>query len=101
AAQAAGPDAWYARLPAGEPPEPAAGPGTTRVQLRFPSGQRVVRRFALADRVAAVFQLLKATVPGAADAVPEVLFLGARLADRVDQTIEAAGLVNASLVVDV
>ncbi|KAJ2712905.1 UBX domain protein Ubx2 [Coemansia spiralis] len=96
-----GPDAWYTQLPDSEPPEPSAGPGTTRVQLRFPSGQRVVRQFALADRVAAVFQFLKATLPGAADGVPEVLFLGTRLADRVDQTIEQAGLANASLVVDV
>ncbi|KAJ1726542.1 UBX domain protein Ubx2 [Coemansia biformis] len=101
AAEAAGPDAWYRQLPANEPPEPAAGPAATRIQLRFPHGRPVVRRFALADRVAAIFQYLKATVPGAADSVPEVLFLGRRLAERVTQTIEEAGLANASVVVDV
>ncbi|KAJ2778460.1 UBX domain protein Ubx2 [Coemansia javaensis] len=94
-------DAWYRQLPATEPPEPPAGPGATRIQLRFPDGRRVVRRFALDDRVAVVFQFLRATQPGAAASVPEVLFLGNRLADAAAQTIAAAGLANASVVVDV
>ncbi|KAJ2717345.1 UBX domain protein Ubx2 [Coemansia sp. Cherry 401B] len=96
-----GPDAWYKSMPASEPLEPAPGPAAVRVQFRFPSGKREVRRFAKTDRVAAIFQYLKATVPEAADEVPEVLFMSTRLSEIVGQTIEEAKLANASLVVDI
>ncbi|KAJ2659099.1 UBX domain protein Ubx2 [Coemansia sp. RSA 1199] len=96
-----GPGAWYRDLPGTEPLEPAAGPASTRIQFRFPNGQRVVKRFAKTDSVATIFQYLKATLPEAASEIPEVLFMSTRLSDCVDQTIEEAKLVNASIVVDI
>ncbi|KAJ2475060.1 UBX domain protein Ubx2, partial [Coemansia sp. RSA 2131] len=96
-----GPGAWYRDLPGTEPLEPAAGPASTRIQFRFPNGQRVVKRFAKTDSVATIFQYLKATLPEAAHEIPEVLFMSTRLSDCVDQTIEEAKLVNASIVVDI
>ncbi|KAJ2161775.1 hypothetical protein GGF46_001194 [Coemansia sp. RSA 552] len=92
-----GPDAWYAQLPATEPAEPEQGPATTRIQFRFPSGKRAVRRFGKGDKVEAIFQYLKATLAEAGSEVPEALFMGNRLSDRVAQTIEEAKLINASI----
>ncbi|KAJ2817988.1 UBX domain protein Ubx2, partial [Coemansia erecta] len=94
-------EAWYKELPVTEPLEPAAGPASTRIQFRFPNGQRVVKRFQKTDKVVVVFQYLKATLPEAESEVPEVLFMGTRLSDCTEQTIEEAKLVNASIVVDV
>ncbi|KAJ2445613.1 UBX domain protein Ubx2 [Coemansia sp. RSA 2440] len=96
-----GPGAWYGDLPVTEPLEPAAGPASTRIQFRFPNGQRVVKRFAKTDSVATIFQYLKATLPEAASEIPEVLFMSTRLSDCIGQTIEEAKLVNASIVVDI
>ncbi|KAI7833563.1 hypothetical protein BX661DRAFT_178625 [Kickxella alabastrina] len=96
-----GPGAWYRALPNIVPVEPDLGPSVTRIQLRFPNGQRVVRRFAKSSKVSSIFQFLKTAIPEAAAEVPEVLFMGNRLADIVEQTIEEAKLVNASIVVDV
>ncbi|KAJ1990709.1 UBX domain protein Ubx2 [Coemansia sp. RSA 1358] len=103
-AEAAGqntPDAWYKALPSSEPLEPAQGSAATRIQLRFPNGQRVVRRFSKFDAVASIFQYIKATLPEAADDVPEVMFMNKQLSESIDQTIEEAKLTNASLVVDI
>ncbi|KAJ1821451.1 UBX domain protein Ubx2 [Coemansia sp. RSA 2598] len=96
-----GPGSWYGALPSVAPDEPELGPSTTRIQLRFPNGQRVVRRFAKSDKVKTIFQYLKATLPEAASEIPEVMFMGSRLEDIFEQTIEEAKLVNASIVVDV
>ncbi|KAJ2722464.1 UBX domain protein Ubx2 [Coemansia sp. Benny D115] len=95
------PNAWYTALSSTVPAEPDLGPTVTRIQLRFPDGRRVVRRFAKSDPVKAIFQFLKATLPEAAAELPEVAFMGVRLADIADQSIEEAKLANASLVVDV
>ncbi|KAJ2863078.1 UBX domain protein Ubx2, partial [Coemansia asiatica] len=92
-----GPGSWYQALSSATPDEPDQSPSTTRIQLRFPSGQRVVRRFAKSDKVKTIFQYLKATLPEAASDIPEVMFMGNRLEDIIDQTIEEAKLVNASI----
>ncbi|KAJ2448542.1 UBX domain protein Ubx2 [Coemansia sp. RSA 2336] len=94
-------NSWYSDLPATDPLEPAAGPASTRIQFRFPNGQRAIRRFARTDSVRNIFQYLKATLPEAASEVPEVQFMSTRLADCIDQTIEEAKLTNASVVVDI
>ncbi|KAJ2862329.1 UBX domain protein Ubx2 [Coemansia aciculifera] len=96
-----GPDAWYKLLPATEPTEPALGPTVTRIQFRFPNGQRVVRRFEKSAKVVAIFQYLKATLPEAANDAPEAQFMGKRLADSVEQTIDEAKLANASITIDI
>ncbi|KAJ2821452.1 UBX domain protein Ubx2 [Coemansia sp. 'formosensis'] len=96
-----GPDAWYRQLPTTVPAEPALGPTVTRIQFRFPSGQRVVRRFEKSAKVVAIFHYLKATLPEAASDVPEALFMGARLADIIEQTIDESKLANASITIDV
>ncbi|KAJ2569240.1 UBX domain protein Ubx2 [Coemansia sp. RSA 1813] len=97
------PDAWYKELPASEPLEPAQGSTVVRIQFRFPNGQRVVRRFSKFDPVSTIFQYIKATFPGASDAldVPEIMFMNEQLSDYINQTIEEAKLANASLVVDI
>ncbi|KAJ1822741.1 UBX domain protein Ubx2 [Coemansia sp. RSA 2675] len=96
-----GPDAWYKLLPRAVLDEPALGPTVTRIQFRFPNGQPVVRRFEKSAKVAAIFQYLKATRPEAANDAPEALFMGRRLADSVEQTIDEAKLANASITVDI
>ncbi|KAJ1739138.1 UBX domain protein Ubx2 [Coemansia sp. RSA 1086] len=96
-----GEDSWYSDLPPTDPLEPAAGPASTRIQFRFPNGQRAIRRFAKTDPVRNIFQYLKATLPEAASEMPEVQFMSTRLADCIDQTIEEAKLTNASVVVDI
>ncbi|KAJ2082268.1 UBX domain protein Ubx2 [Coemansia sp. RSA 988] len=95
------PDAWYEALPRTEPAQPISGPTATQIKFRFPGGNHVVRRFAKADKVEAIFQYLKATRPEAINQVPEVQFMHKRLADCLSQTIETAKLVNASLFVEV
>ncbi|KAJ1720438.1 UBX domain protein Ubx2 [Coemansia erecta] len=95
------PKSWYSLLPNEAPAEPDLGPAVTRIQLRFPDGRRVVRRFAKSDRVSTIFQYLKATLPEAANDIPEVMFMGNRIEDSRDQTIEEAKLVNASIVIDI
>ncbi|KAJ2398312.1 UBX domain protein Ubx2, partial [Coemansia sp. RSA 2559] len=97
------PDAWYKALPSSEPLEPAQGSTVTRIQFRFPSGKRVVRRFSKFDLVSTIFQYIKSTLPEATEAqeVPEVMFMNQQLSEYVTQTIEEAKLANASLVVDI
>ncbi|KAJ2784752.1 UBX domain protein Ubx2 [Coemansia interrupta] len=95
------PKSWYSLLSNETPAEPDLGPTVTRIQLRFPDGRRVVRRFAKSDRVSTIFQYLKATLPEAANDIPEVMFMGSRIEDSHDQTIEDAKLVNASIVIDI
>lgn len=101
AEEATSADAWYWSLPTAVPAEPELGPTVTRIQLRFPNGKRVVRRFAKADTVISIFQFLKATLPEAAKDVPEAQFMNQRLSECIGQTIEEAKLVNASVAVDI
>jgi hypothetical protein len=79
--------------------EPAADPKTTtRIQFRHPGG-RVVRRFALADRVRRIYEWLKAAPPSPEQAGKtfDLMFVGKNLIESLDATIEEAGLKNASI----
>ena len=80
--------------------EPPPGPDSTRIQLRHPSG-RVVRRFGLADPVRTIYEWLKAEPLDGLDTTGETEFdlvsMGANLIDRLDETIEQAGLKNATV----
>ncbi|KAI9808255.1 MAG: hypothetical protein M1825_004712 [Sarcosagium campestre] len=82
--------------------EPAADPATTtRIQFRH-SGGRVIRRFALSDPLRRLYEWLKAEPLDnqAAGDTFELVCMGRNLLDRLDDTIEAAGLRNQTVMVE-
>ena len=91
----------FSQIPADHPHvEPAAGPGITRVQIRHPGG-RVVRRFAEGDQVQRIYEYLKAEpLEGRDGADFELVSMGKNLIDSRQETIEAAGLKNGTVMVE-
>ncbi|TKX26234.1 thioredoxin-like protein 1 [Elsinoe australis] len=80
-----------------EPTDPAS---TTRIQFRW-SGGRVVRRFALTDTVQRLYEWLKASPLEGKEGVDfELISMGKNLIESLDQTVEQAGLKNASVMVE-
>ncbi|KAL6250342.1 UBX domain protein Ubx2 [Rhinocladiella similis] len=80
--------------------EPLAGPGITRVQIRHPGG-RIVRRFAEADPVQRIYEFLKAEpLEGREGKDFELVSMGRNLIDFRQETIEAAGLKNGTVMVE-
>jgi len=81
--------------------EPAANPATvTRIQFRY-SGGRVIRRFALADPVRRIFEWLKSEpLAGFESKEFELLSSGKNLIERLDETIDEAGLKNQTVMVE-
>lgn len=97
----AAPSLW-AQIPSDKPhEEPAANAAeTTRIQIRHPEG-RIVRRFALKDKVQRIFEYLKASpIEGREGIEFDVVAMGTNLMNVRDQTIEEAGLKNASVMVE-
>ncbi|ORZ33751.1 hypothetical protein BCR44DRAFT_1514454 [Catenaria anguillulae PL171] len=86
--------------------EPALGPGITRIQIRFPDGQRLVRRFRLADKVTELYRAVKQarpdTVAGGSGPVHafELIFVRQNLDEWLDKSIEEGGLGSASVVMN-
>ena len=81
--------------------EPPNGPATTRIQFRTPDGKRQVRRFALSDPVRRIFEWLKASpVEGKEGVEFELIFMGKKLIDVLDLSIQDAGLRNGSINVE-
>ena len=82
--------------------EPAASePGTTRIQFRHPTG-RVVRRFALSDRVRRLYEWLKASpLEGQEGKDFELVFMQKNLIDSLEESIEQAGLKNGTVMVEI
>jgi hypothetical protein len=81
--------------------EPPNGPATTRIQFRTPDGKRQVRRFALSDPVRRIFEWLKASpVEGKEGVEFELIFMGKKLIDVLDLSIQDAGLRNGSVNVE-
>ncbi|KNE61008.1 hypothetical protein AMAG_18727 [Allomyces macrogynus ATCC 38327] len=78
-------------------PEPPTGAGTTRVQARLPDGQRLVRRFRLADPVSDLYRWIKAKVPEANDAPFALVYVRQDLSEVLDQSVGDAGLANAAV----
>lgn len=75
-------------------------PNTTRIQFRHPGG-RVIRRFGLDDRVRRIYEWMKAAPMEGKEGVEfELVFMGKNLMDRLDETIESAGLKNGSVMVE-
>lgn len=83
--------------------EPAQAPNVTRLQIRHPNG-RVVRRFDVNDPVRRIFEWLKAEPFEGQEGVPFDLKvappMSKDLMDCLDETIEAAGLKNSTLMVE-
>jgi len=83
--------------------EPANGPNTTRLQIKHPNG-RVVRRFDVNDPVRRIYEWLKAEPIEGKDGIPFDLKVAPPtskdLLECLDETIEAAGLKNSTLMVE-
>jgi hypothetical protein len=75
---------------------------TTRIQFRGPSGRPIIRRFNLSDPVRRVYEWIKSDAPweGKQGAEFDLAFMGKNLLERLDDTIEAAGLNGASIMVE-
>jgi hypothetical protein len=75
---------------------------TTRIQFRGPSGRPIVRRFNLSDPVRRVYEWIKSDVPweGKQGAEFDLAFMGRNLIEHLDDTVEAAGLKGASVMVE-
>lgn len=80
-------------------PEPAPGPETTRIQLRFGDGQREVRRFSISDMVKNIYAHVKFARPE----LNTSLSLSSErrdLASLLECTIEEANLKNSTVMVE-
>ncbi|KAK7206024.1 thioredoxin-like protein [Myxozyma melibiosi] len=82
--------------------EPAPDPKTTtRVQIRLSDGSRKIRRLNLTDPVRYIFEYVKSDVPEMNGKYFQIISTDRKkLIDQVDQTIEEAGLKNASVLVE-
>ena len=92
----------FASIPSTNPHAEPSGDfkSATRIQFRHPSG-RIVRRFAVADPVRRIFEWLKASPLEGKEGVEfELVFMGKNLIDRLDDTIEQAGLKNGTVMVE-
>lgn len=94
----------FSIIPADRPHvEPANDPATTtRIQFRHPTG-RVIRRFALDDRVARIYEWLKAEPLEGKDGVEfelKVMPDGRDLIQDVDKTIAEAGLKQGTVMIE-
>ncbi|KAL8652039.1 MAG: hypothetical protein Q9226_004433 [Calogaya cf. arnoldii] len=80
--------------------EPAADVPSTRIQFRHPTG-RVVRRFALAEPVRKIYEWLKASPLEGKEGVEfELIFMQKNLMSSLEESIEQAGLKNATVMVE-
>jgi len=80
--------------------EPAADVPATRIQFRHPGG-RVIRKFALADRVRRIYEWLAASpLDGKEGASFELVSMGKNLLKQLDCTVEEAGLKNGTVMIE-
>lgn len=82
------------------PEEPPNGPDTTRIQLRLADGSRVVRRIRVSDPVKAIYAFVK-TLEKVQGTYFELTSAREKLFEKLDMTVEEAGLKNASILVEV
>lgn len=80
--------------------EPPQGPDTTRIQLRLADGSRVVRRIGVSDTVRSIYAFVK-TLEKVQGTYFELTSAREKLFPKLDETVEAAGLKNASILVEV
>jgi hypothetical protein len=105
------PPSAFAQISSSAPhTEPAASEPSTRIQFRHPNG-RVIRRFLLADRVQRIYEWLKAEPiegiqpadgdgGGAVEFELKVMPAGTDLVEKLDETIEEAGLKNGTVLIE-
>lgn len=95
------PDSVFSLIPTDSPHiEPAADPAVTRIQFRHANG-RVVRRFALSDRVSRIYEWLKSEpLEGKHGVEFELKASGKDLIDSLGETIADAGLKNSTVMVE-
>lgn len=80
--------------------QPAVGPGVTRIQFKHSNG-RVVRAFSATDPVRRIYEWLKTEPLEGKDGVEfELKGMGKDLVERLDETIEDAGLKNGTVMVE-
>ncbi|KAL3424731.1 UBX domain-containing protein [Phlyctema vagabunda] len=81
--------------------EPAPNKETvTRIQFRHPNG-RIIRQFTISDPVRRIYEWLKAAPMEGKEGVEfELKSSGKDLIDHIDETIEAAGLKNSTVMVE-
>lgn len=92
----------FSRIASDQPHvEPEQGPGTTRIQFRYPDGTRAVRKFKVDDPVSRLYEWLKADpLEGKKGIAFDLRFVGKDLGEALEETIEAAGLKNGSVMVE-
>ncbi|KAI3650101.1 hypothetical protein MP228_005733 [Amoeboaphelidium protococcarum] len=76
------------------------GEESTNLQFKLPSGKRVVQKFAKSDKVLILFQHLKAVADELETRPFELYFHRDALSKSMDQDLQSAGIVGASLQVD-
>lgn len=81
--------------------EPGPGSDVTRIQIRFGDGSRVVRAFKLSDTVRTVYEVLKEEYEQTKGKFFTLTCQRTNLIDKLDQTLQEAGLARASIMADV
>ena len=91
----------FSQIPSDRPhSEPAQGPGITRIQIRHPEG-RMVRRFAQDEAVQRIYEFLKSEPLEGKEGVDfELVSMGKNLLESRNETIDAAGLKNGTVMVE-
>lgn len=84
-----------------EPPASLPAASVTRIQFRMANGTRQIRRFLIADPVRKLFAVVKAIEPSAKYSFFELTSERKKLNGMMDVTIEAAGLKNSSVLVEI
>ncbi|CAH1758881.1 7363_t:CDS:10 [Entrophospora sp. SA101] len=72
------------------------GPKSTSIKFRL-EGRHVIKKFNKKDPVRYMFEYLKASVPELNDKFFELNYLRNNLIEKIDETIEEAGLINAAI----
>ncbi|OLL26167.1 UBX domain-containing protein 2 [Neolecta irregularis DAH-3] len=80
--------------------ETTANLNTTRIQLRFPDGTRVVRKFDLDVSVRHIFEFILSDVDCAKGRVFDVTFMGNNLLEKLEMSLADAGLKSSSLTIE-
>lgn len=98
---AAGPPSPFSKISSSVPhTEPTADVPSTRIQFRHPNG-RVVRKFALSDRVRRIYEWLKSSPLEGREGVEfELVFMQKNMMSMLDESIEQAGLKNGTVMVE-
>lgn len=86
-------------IPVVDIPEPGAGEDATRIQIRFPNGNRIVRKFLKSDPVLNIFSFIKFTDEEAKTHKLDLFMHKDNLREKLTLSIKEAGLENSSLTV--